>query len=137
MTTRKTKGQGRREASKYLEGLMGGPLTLGAALSGLRQSDEQSLAEFAKLLGVSRSHLCDIEQGRRAVSPERAARFAKALDQSEAQFVRLALQDQIRSAHKTVLIHQLADLNFAKTVVPADDRKRNIDRISRDGSIVI
>lgn len=78
--------------------MMGGPLTLGAALSGLRQAHERSLAEYAKLLGVSRSHLCDIEQGRRVVSPERAARFAKALDQSEAQFVRLALQDQIRGA---------------------------------------
>ena len=98
MTTRKTKAKGHREASKYLESLMGGPLTLGAALSGLREADERSLAEFAKLLGVSRSHLCDIEQGRRSVSPERAARFAQALHQSEAQFVRLALQDQIRSA---------------------------------------
>jgi plasmid maintenance system antidote protein VapI len=98
MVTRKTKGKGRREASRYLETIIGGPLTLGAALSGLREADERSLAEFAKLLGVSRSHLCDIEQGRRAVSPERAARFAQALDQSEAQFVRLALQDQIRGA---------------------------------------
>jgi antitoxin HigA-1 len=98
MTTKKTKGKGRQEASKYLESLMGGPLTLGTALSSLRQADERSLAEFAKLLGISRSHLCDIEQGRRAVSPERAARFARALDQNEAQFVRLALQDQIRSA---------------------------------------
>jgi antitoxin HigA-1 len=98
MTTRNTKGKGRREASKYLEGLMGGPLTLGAALSGLREADERSLAEYAKLLGISRSHLCDIEKGRRAVSPERAARFAQALDQSAVQFVRLALQDQIRSA---------------------------------------
>jgi transcriptional regulator with XRE-family HTH domain len=57
-----------------------------------------TLAAFAKLLGVSRSHLCDIEQGRRIVSPERAARFAQALHQSEAQFVRLALQDQLRAA---------------------------------------
>jgi len=98
MITRKAKGKGRRKAAKYLETLMGGPLTLGAALSGLREADERSLAECAKLLGVSRAHLCDIEQGRRAVSPERAARFAQALGQSEAQFVRLALQDQIRSA---------------------------------------
>src|SRR5450759_2519637 len=104
MTTSKAKGKARREASKYLENLMGGPLTLGAALSGLREADERSLAEFAKLLGVSRSHLCDIEQGRRSVSPERAARFAQALDQSDPQFVRLALQDQVRSAglHLTV-----------------------------------
>jgi transcriptional regulator with XRE-family HTH domain len=98
MITKKTKGKGQREASRYLEVLMGGPLTLGAALSGLREADQQSLAEFSKLLGVSRSHLCDIEQGRRSVSPERAARFAQALDQSQAQFVRLALQDQIRGA---------------------------------------
>jgi antitoxin HigA-1 len=98
MTTRKAMGTTRRAAARYLESLMGGPLTLGAALSGLREADKRSLAEFAKLLGVSRSHLCDIEQGRRAVSPERAARFAQALDQNEAQFVRLALQDQIRSA---------------------------------------
>ena len=98
MITKKTKGKGRAVASKFLETLMGGPLSLGAALSGLRESDQRSLAEFAKLLGVSRSHLCDIEQGRRSVSPERAARFAQALDQSEAQFVRLALQDQIRGA---------------------------------------
>jgi transcriptional regulator with XRE-family HTH domain len=98
MITKKTKGQARRGASKYLETVMGGPLTFGAALSGLREADEHSLAEFARLLGVSRSHLCDIEQGRRTVSPERAARFAHALEQSEAQFVRLALQDQIRGA---------------------------------------
>lgn len=98
MITRKAKGRSGREASKVLEGLMGGPLTLGRALSGLREADGRSLADYAKLLGVSRAHLCDIEQGRRAVSPERAARFAQALGQNEAQFVRLAIQDQIRSA---------------------------------------
>lgn len=98
MTTKRAKKVPGREASKYLRSLMGGSLTLGAALSGLREADELSLAGFAKLLGVSRSHLCDIEQGRRIVSPERAARFAQALDQSEAQFVRLALQDQLRAA---------------------------------------
>jgi transcriptional regulator with XRE-family HTH domain len=98
MTTKRAKRAAGREASKYLESLMGGSLTLGAALSGIREADEVSLAAFAKLLGVSRSHLCDIEQGRRSVSPERAARFARALQQSEAQFVRLALQDQLRAA---------------------------------------
>ena len=33
MITRKPKGKARRETSKFLETLMGGPLTLGAALS--------------------------------------------------------------------------------------------------------
>ena len=48
MITKKTKGKGRRTASKYLETIMGGPLTFAAALSGLREADERSLAEFAK-----------------------------------------------------------------------------------------
>jgi antitoxin HigA-1 len=83
---------------RFLEKLMGGPLSLGAALSSIRETEEQSLALFAERLGVSRSHLSDIEHGRRAVSPERAARFAAALGHSQAQFVRLALQDQVRNA---------------------------------------
>jgi len=54
-----------------------------------------SLEAFARSLGISRSHLCDIEKGRKIVSPERAARFAQSLGYSEQQFVRLALQDQL------------------------------------------
>lgn len=46
-------------------------------------------------------------------------------------------QDQIWNAHKTILIHQFADLNLAKTVIPIDDRKRDIDQVSGAGSIVI
>ena len=95
MTTRGTGEKG--NAAAYLSKRLEGPLTLGDALSGLRESENMSLSQFAALLGVSRSHLCDIEKGRRAVSPERAARFAVALKQHEAQFVRLALQDQIRA----------------------------------------
>ena len=98
MTTRRTVRGTSSSAQAFLEELSGGPLTLGGALSAIRESDRESLAQFATRLGISRSHLCDIEQGRRAVSPERAARFAKALKQHQAQFVRLALQDQVRNA---------------------------------------
>ena len=96
MTTRSKRRTNDTQA--FLENAMGGPLTLGGALSAIREADNESLAVFAERLGVSRSHLSDIEHGRRAVSPERAARFAKALGHSQAQFVRLALQDQVRSA---------------------------------------
>lgn len=85
-------------AADYLEKLMGGPLTLGGALAAIREGDGESLAEFAERLSISRTHLSDIEHGRRSVSLERAAKFAAALDQSQAQFVRLALQDQVRDA---------------------------------------
>ncbi|MEO5760774.1 MAG: helix-turn-helix transcriptional regulator [Vicinamibacteria bacterium] len=57
-----------------------------------------SQAEFARVLGISKSHLSDLECGRKAISPDRAARFARALELSEAQFVRLALQDIVDRA---------------------------------------
>jgi transcriptional regulator with XRE-family HTH domain len=98
MTTKRSAKSVSKSDQEFLEGLIGGPLSLGAALSGIRESDGESLSQFAARLGISRTHLCDIEQGRRTVSPERAARFAKALKQHQAQFVRLALQDQVRNA---------------------------------------
>ncbi|MEN9578743.1 MAG: hypothetical protein RJA70_1752 [Pseudomonadota bacterium] len=97
MTTRPRK-LAKDAGQRFLEKLMGGPLSLGGALSAIRETEELSLAVFAERLGVSRSHLSDIEHGRRAVSPERAARFAAALGHSPAQFIRLALQDQVRNA---------------------------------------
>jgi antitoxin HigA-1 len=95
-TKRRARVQERTE--DFLGKLMGGPLTLGGALSALRESEGESLSQFAERLGVTRMHLSDIEHGRRSVSLERAARFAAALGQNEAQFVRLALQDQVRDA---------------------------------------
>ena len=35
--------------------------------------DKISQSEFARTLGVSRSHLCDVEKGRKVVSPEHEA----------------------------------------------------------------
>ena len=48
--------------------------------------------------GVSRSHLCDVEKGRKVVSPERAAAWAKVLGFPETVFVKLALQEQLDRA---------------------------------------
>ena len=86
------------EAMKFLEDVAGRPLTLGGLLESIRLSEEISQSVFAKKLGISASHLCDIEKGRKVVSPERAARFAKVLGRSEHQFVRLALQEMIDEA---------------------------------------
>jgi plasmid maintenance system antidote protein VapI len=86
------------EALKFLEELAGRPLTLGGLLESIRLSEEMSQATFAKKLGISSSHLCDIEKGRKVVSPERAARFAKVLGKSREQFVRLSLQEMVDEA---------------------------------------
>ena len=92
-----TKGP-KSDARKFLEKVAGGPLTLGRAIRAVRLGEEQSLAEFCVVLGISASHLSDIELGRKTVSAERAAKFARQLRRSEEQFVRLALQDLIAQA---------------------------------------
>lgn len=63
-----------------------------------RLSEEISQAAFAKKLGISNSHFCDIEKCRRVVSPGRAARFAKILGRSQQHFVRLVLQEVVDEA---------------------------------------
>ncbi len=86
------------ETMKFLEEVAGRPLTLGGLLESIRLGEEMSQATFAKKLRVSASHLCDIEKGRKVVSPERAARFAKILGRSLEQFVRLSLQELVDEA---------------------------------------
>ena len=85
-------------AMDFLAEVAGGPLTLGELLRSIRDGEELTQAEFAKRLGLSRSHLCDIEQGRKNLSPERAARYARILGYSEAQFLRLTLQKLVSDA---------------------------------------
>jgi len=86
MSTRKSKTR------KFLEEITGGPVELGKLLESIRLGEELSQARFAKLLDISRSHLNDIEKGHKVVSPERAARFAKALGHAPERFVELSLQ---------------------------------------------
>jgi transcriptional regulator with XRE-family HTH domain len=86
------------ETMRFLESIAGRPLTLGGLLESIRLSEDMSQAKFSKMLRISASHLCDIEKGRKVVSPERAARFAKILGRSQEQFVRLALQELVNEA---------------------------------------
>lgn len=98
MTTKHTKSTSKDATQTYLEKLLGGPLTLGGALSAIRECEGESLAQFSQRLNISRTHLSDIEHGRRSVSLHKASEFAAALGHHQAQFVRLALQDQVRDA---------------------------------------
>jgi transcriptional regulator with XRE-family HTH domain len=75
-----------------------GPMTLGGMLWSIRMCDEISQTEFARTLGVSRSHICDVEKGRKLVSSERAAAWAKILGYPDTVFVKLALQEQLDKA---------------------------------------
>jgi plasmid maintenance system antidote protein VapI len=83
------------DAGEYLEALKG--QTFGRVLNSIRYYDRESLAAFAKRLGISAAHLCDIEKGRRVVSPKRAIRWARVLKNSEPYFVQLALQGALNA----------------------------------------
>jgi len=82
----------------FLEDLLGEPLTFGTMLISLRESEAWSQVEMARRLGITSQHLGQVEKGRKAVKPERAARWARELRHSEAHFVALALQAQVDDA---------------------------------------
>jgi transcriptional regulator with XRE-family HTH domain len=93
---------------KYLERVAGRPLTLGGLIESIRLGEEMSQTAFARKLGVSPSHLCDIEKGRKVVSPQRAARFARILGRSPEQFVRLSLQELVDEAGLKMMVNVAA-----------------------------
>ncbi len=97
-TKKRTPSKVRGGAREYLEKLNSGPLTFGQLINTARLCEEQSLEAFAKRLGVSRAYLCDIEKGRRPVSVERAAAWARKIGGLEAQYVSLALQGELDAA---------------------------------------
>jgi transcriptional regulator with XRE-family HTH domain len=81
-----------------LEAIAGESLTFGRLLRATRDGEGETQEVFARRLGVSKSHLSDIENGRKVVSAARAARWAELLGYSPRQFVQLALQDELRDA---------------------------------------
>ncbi|MBC7754271.1 MAG: helix-turn-helix transcriptional regulator [Moraxellaceae bacterium] len=83
------------DAVKFLEKVTGKELSIASLIESIRLGDDITQSAFAKKLKISKSHLCDIEKGRKFLSVSRAADFAKLLGFSEEQFVRLALQDEI------------------------------------------
>jgi transcriptional regulator with XRE-family HTH domain len=91
------KSRGSEDAAALLEREFGA-LTFGRALNGIRSVEGATLAQFAKRLGVSAQHLSDIEKGRRGVSAERAAEWARRLGHPPSLLVRLALQDELNAA---------------------------------------
>lgn len=98
-TKKSTKGRSQNaETNAFSASLNRGPLTFAQLLSSLRQAEDATLVQFADRLEISRQHLHQLENGQKRVSPERAIRFARALGQSEAFFLQLALQDLVNDS---------------------------------------
>jgi transcriptional regulator with XRE-family HTH domain len=83
--------------SKDLERRLG-KLTVGELLHTWRVAEETSLKEFGKLIGMSVPNLCDVEKGRKGVSPEKAEQIAKAIGVPSALLVRLSIEESLRAA---------------------------------------
>ncbi len=81
-----------------LEKISGTKLTFANMLWSIRKCEDIAQTEFAKILGISSQHLCDIEHGRKIVSPQLAAKYANILNENEEQFVRLAIQSALDKA---------------------------------------
>ena len=75
-----------------------GRMTVGMFLSAFRESEGLSQVEYAKKLGLSRANLCDLEKGRKLISPERAAKLAKKIGVPERVLIQLAIQDLLSAA---------------------------------------
>lgn len=95
--TRRAVSPGAVDAREFFE-REHGPMTLGRALRAMRTTNDLTQAACAKKLRVSVQHLSDVENERRTVSAERAARWARTLGFPESSFVELALQAEVKAA---------------------------------------
>lgn len=90
---------------QILEDMIGHKPTLGTMLTAIRESEEMSQIAFAKLLGITPQKLCDIEKGRRFISPKTAEKFAKKLGNSSEYFVIRCLQDELERNKINIKLH--------------------------------
>jgi len=73
-----------------------GKLTFASLLESHRLCEELSQKDFARILGISASSLCDLEKGRKIPTPIRAFKIASLLGVSKRLWVEIALQDQLK-----------------------------------------
>lgn len=85
------------EARKFLETLRGGELTFGRMIKSLRHSDAVSQTDLAKVMGITRQTLNDIESGRSRVDFIRAAKFALVMGYSVAMFLKKSMEDKLQN----------------------------------------
>lgn len=81
-----------------LDKIIGERLTFGNMICTIRECDDMTQAAFAKILGVSRQYLCDVEHDRKIVSAKTAYEYAEKLGYDAEQFVRLAIQSSLDNA---------------------------------------
>jgi transcriptional regulator with XRE-family HTH domain len=88
-------------------------------INSIRLGEEISQVQFAKILGVSRQQLCDIEHDRKIVSPKLAAKYADILGYPSSQFIRRELQSIVDRDNLDVTV----DIHFRNTKKQSNSNK--------------
>jgi transcriptional regulator with XRE-family HTH domain len=83
------------DAVAFLESI-DGPLTIPQMVVSTRQCDGYTRASMARKLGCTAQYLCDVEKGRRVVTPVRAYRWAELLGYSGHLWYKVASEDRAR-----------------------------------------
>jgi transcriptional regulator with XRE-family HTH domain len=81
-------------ATDVLQKLLG-RITFGKLLKSHRLGLGLTQVQMAKKLGIIKQELCNIEKGRKIISPERAKKFAEILEYSPQIFIKYVIQDQL------------------------------------------
>lgn len=106
-------------SAKRMVDAAGTPVNFGDLLVRIRRAEGLSREAFAQALGVSRTNLWYIERRRRAITPQQAAHWARALGYDEAQFVQLALQNLVAEAGLNLEVRlQAPALGQTATMLP-------------------
>ena len=99
MTTKKNKKFSSSSLNRRL-----GKLTVGEFLRTWRQTEEMTLREFGSKVGLSVANLCDIEKGRKGVSPLKAESIARSLGVPPELLVRLSIEEILNSSGMKYLV---------------------------------
>ncbi len=86
-----------KDLKSFLETRVG-PFTFVMFMRSVRGLHDMTQSEAAKLLGMSKGTLCDIEKGRQLVSVTLAKKIAKKFKYPEIVAIQASLQDQLRKA---------------------------------------
>ena len=87
-----------KPARAVLEKMLCGALTFAQMVRAIRETDGVSQSALADRLGIGKSYVSDVENGRKLPTVAKAAEWAEALGYPAEAFVMLALQAQVAEA---------------------------------------
>src|SRR3990167_7230781 len=79
-------------------------MTFGGLIRSLRMSDDLSLVELAKKIGVSKQFLSDVEHNRKDVGIGFAKKISDSLGYSIEPLIELLIRDQLRRQHLNYIV---------------------------------